>query len=123
MWWDITKELISFAYRKQSILNEKKEKMSKACDRISKLLVDTAEELKMDVYPMGKCSAMEILANELTSCLEGVMEQDKLNNLSAMLHSCSRLEKEYATRKSNDTIETLIKTAGQFEALSIIYSL
>ena len=66
---------------------------------------------------------MEILANELVSCLEGSVEEDKLSDVGNMLHSCSKLEREYATRKSNDTIETLIKTAGQFEALSIIYSI
>ena len=123
MWWDITKELISFAYKKQVTQQQQKERIAKVYERIAKLLLETAEELKMDVYPMGKCAAMEILANELVSCLEGSVEEDKLSDVGNMLHSCSKLEREYATRKSNDTIETLIKTAGQFEALSIIYSI
>jgi hypothetical protein len=123
MWWDIAKELINFAYKKQINDIEKKEKISKACDRISKLLTDTVKELKSDVYPVGKCAAMDMLSEELIFCFKGYMEEDKLNHLSDMLHYSSKLEKEYATRKSNDTIDTLIKTAGQFDALSIIYSI
>lgn len=123
MWWDIAKELINFVYKKQITDVQKKERISKACDRISKLLIDTSKDLKEDIYPAGKCTAMSILSQEIAVCLSGVMEKEKLDDLSNKLQACSRLEKEYASRKSNDTIERLIITAGQFDALSILYSI
>lgn len=122
MWFNVIQFLASLINKREEITKEKREKLSKAFEKIAKLIDETLVDLENDIYPSGKCIAMEQLANELLSLVGDYMEKEKLNELARQFYLASRLEQEYATRKSKDTITTLQQTSGKFQALAIIYS-
>jgi hypothetical protein len=121
MWLDIVNTIIEVISKKVSIDEKKRLKLSQLFFDVAKLLEDTAKDLEQDVYPHGKCAAMESLSRELVSILKNSMDEEPLQELSHQLFVASNLELEYAMRKSKDTIVTLQKTAGRFEALGMLY--
>lgn len=122
MWFNVIQFLASLINKREEITKEKREKLSKAFEKIAKLIDETLVDLENDIYPSGKCAAMEQLATDLLSLVRDYMEKEKLNELARQFYAASRLEHEYATRKSKDTITTLQQTSGKFQALAIIYS-
>jgi hypothetical protein len=121
MWLDIVDTIITVIGKKLSSDEKKRTKLSQLFFDIAKLLEDTAIDLQNDIYPHGKCSAMESLSKELLSILKNSMDEKQLDELSTQLFIASSLELDYAMRKSRDTIVTLQKTAGRFEALAMLY--
>lgn len=122
MWFNVIQFLASLVNRKADMTDQKRQRLSKAFEKMATLIDETLVDLEHDVYPSGKCVAMEQLSNEILSIVGDYMEKAKLDELARQLYLASRLEMEYAERKSKDTITTLQKTSGKLQALAIIYS-
>jgi hypothetical protein len=122
MWLDIIKMLVTIAQHKKEVNISERERISKMYSQMSELLVDAVKDLTNDVYPQGKCAAMWALSQNVLTYLEDKVNHEELNLLHQMLHSCSQLEREYASRKDPDTIKRMFDAAGQMQALSILYS-
>lgn len=122
MWIDLIKMLVTIAQHKKEVNIQEKERVSKMYSEISALLVDAVKDLTNDIYPQGKCAAMWALSQNVLTYLDDKVNDEELNLLHQMLHSCSQLELEYATRKDPETIKRIFDAAGQMQALSILYS-
>ena len=120
MWTEIIgvcKELMQHYFKSKK---EDKQKLSKLFSSISEILNETAIKLKEDEYPHYHCSIMNSLSQELILYCTGVIEDKKSIKFTDMLFECSNLEKEYANRKDDSTIRTLMVSAGEFKALSML---
>ena len=122
MWFDVIKMFVTIAQHKKEINIAQRERVSKMYAEMSQLLVDTVKELKEDVYPQGKCATMWALSQDVLNYLQDKINEEELKMLHDMLHSCSQLEREYATRHNPDTINYIFDAAGRLHALSILYS-
>ena len=122
MWIEIIKFLVSLIDKRSHITIEKKEKLSKALERMAELIDFTIEDLEHDIYPSGKCIAMEQLSNDILLIVKDYMPKEDVDDLSRQLFIASRLELEFATRKNKSTITELQKASGKLHAFSIIYS-
>lgn len=122
MWIDLIKMLVTIAQHKKEVNIQEKERVSKMYSEISALLVDAVKDLTNDIYPQGKCAAMWALSQNVLTYLDDKVNDEELKLLHQMLHSCSQLELEYATRKDPETIKRIFDAAGQMQALSILYS-
>jgi hypothetical protein len=122
MWFDVIKMLVTIAQHKRETDQTQKERVSKMYAQMSELIVDAAKELSQDVYPQGKCAAMWTLATNVLNYLEDKVNQEELKMIADLLHNCSQLEKEFATRKEPETIKELFDAAGRLHGLSILYS-
>lgn len=122
MWFDLIKMLVTIAQHKKEVNIEQRERVSKLYKEMSQLLIDTALDLSKDIYPQGKCATMWALSENLLEYLSDKINEEELNMLHQMLHSCSQLEREYATRQDPDTIKFIFDTSGRFQALSMLYS-
>lgn len=122
MWIDLIKMLVTIAQHKKEVNIQEKERVSKMYSEISALLVDAVKDLTNDIYPQGKCAAMWALSQNVLTYLDDKVNDEELKLLHQMLHSCSQLEREYATRKDPETIKRMFDAAGQMQALSILYS-
>jgi hypothetical protein len=123
MWLDIAKILLSAYGKKKEMLENKKEKLSKAFKDMADVMKGVTEDLKNDIYPMGSCIAMEELSRHIVSMVKDVLTEEETLELSKCLFVASKLEMEYAMRKSEDTIPALERAQGKLIALSIIYSI
>jgi hypothetical protein len=122
MWLDIIKMLVTIAQHFKETNVDQRERISKLYSEMSELLVETAKDLNADVYPHGKCATMWTLSENLLDYLKDKVNDEELTMLHQMLRSCSQLEREFATRKDEETINQLFKAAGRLQALSILYS-
>ena len=122
MWFDVIKMFVTIAQHKKEVNIEQRERVSKMYAEMSELLVDTVKDLRSDVYPQGKCAAMWALSENVLNYLQDKINDEELKMLNDMLHSCSQLEREYATRHDPDTIKAMFDAAGRLHALSILYS-
>ena len=122
MWIDLIKMLVTIAQHKKEVNIQEKERVSKMYSEISALLVEAVKDLTNDIYPQGKCAAMWALSQNVLTYLDDKVNDEELKLLHQMLHSCSQLEREYATRKDPETIKRMFDAAGQMQALSILYS-
>jgi hypothetical protein len=123
MWIDIVKILIDVLKKTREADAEKRKSISNLYQTMSDLLAETATELSGDIYPAGKCSTMWSLSQNILEYIKDKISEEEVLSLSQMLHSCSQLEREYATRQDPETINKLIETAGHFKALSILYTI
>lgn len=123
MWLDVIKMFVTIAQHKRETDQTQKDRVSKMYSQMSELLVDAAKDLAQDVYPQGKCAAMWSLSQNVLNYLEDKLNPEELDMLHKMLHSCSQLEREYATRKDGEIIKKLFEAAGQLQSLSILYSI
>jgi hypothetical protein len=122
MWFEIVKTLLSISDKKKELDQEKRERLSKAFDRMAEVVKDVIDQLENDVYPTGSCIAMEQISNDILKVVSGIMPQEDAKKLALELAMVSHLELEYAMRKNKETIPALYKAQGRLEALSIIYS-
>lgn len=122
MWFDVIKMFVTIAQHKKETNIKQRERVSKLYSQMSELLVDAAKDLSKDVYPQGKCAAMWTLSENVLNYLQDKVNEEELSIISGMLHNCSQLEKEYATRYEQRTINEMFEAAGRLQALSILYS-
>lgn len=122
MWFDVIKMLVTIAQHKKEVNIAQRERVSKMYLQMSELLVDTVKDLRSDVYPHGKCATMWSLAENVLNYLQDKVNDEELKMLHEMLHSCSQLEREYATRQDPATINAMFEAAGRLHTLSILYS-
>lgn len=123
MWLDIIKVIFEFITKSDNMKAEKKLRLSEVFQDISDLLEETIDDLKNDVYPHGKCTAMANLADNMTDVMKGYLDDEKLEQLIYMLKDASRLEREFARRKDPEIIMDIMTTAGMFNSFSIMYKI
>lgn len=87
---------------------------------ISELLNDTAEKLSLDFYPYNNCIIMERLSSELKNKIEPYMTDEQSDILEICLRDVVQIEKEFANRKDPDTIPSIQRASGEFQAMSIL---
>lgn len=122
MWIDIIKTLHDFIRNNAEKKKEEKKRLSKIFLEISDLLYTVYDKLESDIYPQHSCQVMAELSKGIYDELNGIMPDDKLNELYNMLMLCSKLEMEYANRKDPATKPNLMMASAKFKSLSILYS-
>lgn len=122
MWFDVIKMFVTIAQHKKEQDLAQRIRISKLYFEMSELLVNTVTDLRNNVYPQGKCATMWALSEDVLNYLQDKINDEELKMLHDMLHSCSQLEKEYATREDPETIKKMFDAAGRLHSLSILYS-
>lgn len=122
MWFDVIKMFVTIAQHKKEVDIKQRERVSKLYSQMSELIVEAAKDLSKDVYPHGKCAAMWTLAENVLNYLQDKVNEEELKMMSDLLQECSKLEREYALRFEQKTINDLFEAAGRLQGLSILYS-
>lgn len=123
IWLEIINTLFDLVNKKEELDEKKKEKLSQVFHQISEVIDEVADKLENDEYPSKSCSIMQDLSMNLIFTIKDQMPEDKAEELAQQLNTVCFLEKEYAERKSADTIKNLRMISGRFSSLSLIYSL
>lgn len=126
MWLQVIELLVGSTIelfsKKKEIDKEKRESLKEKMLAISDIINETVDELAADKYPSGKCAAMEEICKELYEVLSDLIPKEKAREITDALYTASRLEKEFANRKDDETLIELSQISGKFHAIAVLYS-
>lgn len=116
---ELCKWAIDLFLKSKSNDKEKIIELSGLLEKISEVLEDTAKKLEIDEYPHKNCAILENLSFSLLDKLRAHLGKADLEDLTDSLLQASQVEKLYALRKQDNTIETIYQASGKFKALSM----
>lgn len=117
---DICKTIIETLRKSKELRLDDRLRVSTILEEISKIILDTAEKLKIDEYPHYNCALLEKLSERLHFHLIDFVKPADLDNLHDTLKEASQIEKTFALRKEPETIPSLEEAAAEFKTLSIL---
>lgn len=120
MWLEIIKFLIDLVNSNQEITQQEKEQLSNFFSDINLVIDDVIRNFEKDIYPVGCCTTMSILSNNIIDLLKNKLDEQKHEYIAKLLDEASVLEKEWANRHDPEVVTTLQQISGEFKALSIM---
>lgn len=120
---DLCKTIIENLRKEDELNLDLKIRISSVFNKISDILLDTAQKLKSDEYPHYNCVLLEKLSDTLHFHLIDLVEPSVLDNLHSVLRESSQIEKTFTLRKEPDTIPNLESAAAEFKAMSILFEI
>lgn len=117
---ELCKSALVLVFKSKEMKQETKLRVGILLEEISKLLLDTADKLSNDVYPMFNCSLMEKMCGHLHYHIQGIIPEEQLDKLYVALREASQVEKQFALRHDPDVIPSIYEAAAEFKALSLM---
>lgn len=117
---DICKKGIELFLLNKKEQKEDRLKVAEILLDISALLKDTAEKLVIDFYPHNNCVVLERLSTELKSKILPFMSNEQSDLLEVTLKDVVLIEKQFAHRKDPETIPSIYRASGEFQAMSLL---
>lgn len=117
---DLCKNVIEYIITNKKIEDDKKKLLSEILDKISEVLENTAQSLKIDEYPHMNCAILDTLSKKLLSVISIYMSKEDAIRLSEVLQKSSQIERQFSVRNEPDTIPEIERSAGEFKAMSLL---
>lgn len=117
---DLTKTIVELIDKSNKIEVQDRQKLSLIFEEISKVLMDTSEMLKNDIYPHNNCMFLEMMSNDIHLIMKKYVSEERANFLLKKLIESSQIEREYHLRKEAETIPNIEESAGAFKAMSLL---
>jgi len=117
---DVGKSVLDLLIKGKKLQSEEREITSKILLQISEIINSTVEKFKKDEFPHSHCQSLSILSQNLHDVLKSHLTPDQSEELLSCLMESAQIEREFASRDDQKTIEALEKAAGTFLAWSIL---